>query len=537
MTPARLSVLLVFGDEWGAYSGPLRNLVRLLAPRHDVRALCFDNGEFRVDGLPSPPFEIIRVPHRLAVNAWRDPGGTGRPHLVARLVRRALNRNLRHHERIDLYTALKIDRLVRRLAGRAADRVIAFDTVAALACSLVFDRFTFWSIECHELPLYHLIPEGRIGLFVIQSAERHRRIFGSVPHEVLYIPDSHVFEGETDRSPMRTARRLVFFGNFSHATRFFCPFLRLLPEYTLTITGFGPRADRYCIEEAGADLIAAGRLRFDETYVPLDRIVEYLRGFSIGLVFYDTQRVRNATRRMAIYLDDYLLCPSGKRFTYFAAGLPAVGNRLPGLAAIEEYGAGILVDEDPAPEAIAEAVRKIEHDYDRYVAGAFRAARAYDQRALAAPFIERLEAEPPARARPSGAARDLVRAAGRLAGLARGVRPTERGEIEALARRLEGRPVVAYGVGDLLEFLIRARGLGRLNLVAAADSSPARQGTRVRGLPVIRPERIPDFARDVVVTSFEHEAEIAATVRRLHGDAVAVHSLYPGVPLKGESRL
>ena len=51
--------------------------------------------------------------------------------------------------------------------------------------------------------------------------------------------------------------------------------------------------------------------------------------------------------------------PSGKMFTYLASGVPVICNNLPGLRVVEEFGAGVLI-EDLDAGSIRSAIQKIE---------------------------------------------------------------------------------------------------------------------------------------------------------------------------------
>jgi glycosyltransferase involved in cell wall biosynthesis len=79
----------------------------------------------------------------------------------------------------------------------------------------------------------------------------------------------------------------------------------------------------------------------------------------IGLVSYDTNILNNA------------YCAPNKIYEYTAYGKPIIGNNIPGLKVLENYKAGILVDENDE-NSILSALSRLEESYMTYSNGALK---------------------------------------------------------------------------------------------------------------------------------------------------------------------
>ena len=130
------------------------------------------------------------------------------------------------------------------------------------------------------------------------------------------------------------------------------------------------------------ELLGEERLKIDTNYLEMDALVEFLKAFRIGFCFYDT--------RFDFYdRFNYHTAPSGKMFTYFASGVPVICNNLPGLRVVEEFGAGVLI-EDLDAGSILSAIQKIEANYDYYAQNCLKAAAHFSFEESLQPFIDEL---------------------------------------------------------------------------------------------------------------------------------------------------
>ncbi len=516
-------ILVLFADEWAAYSPTLQNLVTVLNRdgRFEARALCVDGGQFSYEGLPDPPYERFRVPtpeeaDQSANSAWS---------IDARL-RNWINARLFPHQAIDTYTVAKARRLAKSLIGRAPDHVIAIDPVAMLLAAALFEDVTFLSLEVRNTLLLDWISPASFASVIIQNDERYRMLFPRDEHRVFHIQNSHIFAGRVPRAP---CRKLVYFGNIAetHGLWVYPDVLDHLPGWTLTLKGIVSPAARAILHERWERHLASGRLIVDEEHIPQDQVIEWLRGFGVGLCFYDIERLaRTVTRSTQHLVEHFRNVPSGKLFNYYAAGVPVVANDLPGLRSVADHGAGLLAS--PDPRVLAEAVLSIEGAYGRYVDGCYAAAEAYDFARMAAPYADWLAARPrlPESSPRQLSLRQALRLSGFVRALARGLRSPVPERLARIAENLGDRPLVIYGAGEHTEWLLREHDLGRLAIVAYADGDARKHGSRFHERPVIAPEEIRDHAADVFVSSFAHEHAIAAKLTDLFGDAIRIHRLY-----------
>lgn len=515
-------ILIVFVDEWAAYSPTLQNLVTVLDRdgRFEVTALYGDNGRYSVHGLDPRLYERVALPspeeaEKRARSPWSMAG-----HL-----KRRLNSRLFPHEHVSAYTMEKLRVFAKKLVGRTPDHVIAIDPVAMTLCAALFDSVTFLSLEVLNEIFLRWIEPSRFHGVVIQNPERYALVFPQGGHRTFWIQNSHLFEG---RSPREFNRSIVYFGNIAptHGMEIMVDAMRALPEFTLTMKGILTPAMRARLEGLAGDLLASGRIMIEDGHIEQSDTAAWLRKFGLGFCFYDIAMLRRSVlRRDARLVDHYLNCPSGKLFNYYAAGLPVVGSEIPGLASVSEHTAGILLG-DCSASAVAESVRRIAADYERFVKGSFAAAEANDFATLARPFADALAAvvkEAPGSA--ATAFHHSIRLASFLKTFDERVRSPVPAIMGALRRRIESRPLVVYGAGLHTEWLMK-EGLGDFSIAALADSDSKKWGSRFLGYEIVSPERIADFAEDVLISSYEHEAVIAKTVRELFGDRVRIHRFY-----------
>ena len=138
------------------------------------------------------------------------------------------------------------------------------------------------------------------------------------------------------------------------------------------------------INETYAHLIAAKRIRIDQDYLSASSFLDYLSHFRFGFCFYSWEII-NASF-------NYATAPSGKLFMTLAAGVPVIACNIPAFKFVEEYGAGILID-DYKPETIYNAMKKIEENYDQHHLACYEAARYFSFDKRVAPYIHYLVTE------------------------------------------------------------------------------------------------------------------------------------------------
>src|SRR5207244_12027416 len=95
------------------------------------------------------------------------------------------------------------------------------------------------------------------------------------------------------------------------------------------------------------------------------------------------------TRLECIDRHNFHTVPSCKIVTYLASGVPVSCNNLPGLRVVEEFGAGVLI-EDLDAASILSAIQKIEANYDYYAQNCLKAAAHFSFEESLQPFIDEL---------------------------------------------------------------------------------------------------------------------------------------------------
>ena len=352
MNPSPRRLLIVFPDEWLAYSPTVLNLADSLSSDFEVSIVAVHTDRFQAD----PDLASARV---IAVR------------FSARAV--AILKRLRMFR---VAKAWRLMRTVSRCAARHGyEQVVGVDAVGAWAAGRVFPRVHLLSLEIERGFFFRALRQDRIASVTIQSVERLDFLYPEgTPAPVFLVQNAPDLSRSARPGPRTFRPRVVLLGNAlpGHGVFRCIDALRepAAADYALTIKGIVPPAVRATIESGHRDLLESGRLVLDETYVPQQLLTEYLSRFSIGLCFYDLG---------LIAADDfnYVSCPSGKLFNYYAAGVPVVGSDILGLASVRAFDTGVLLGE-PAPGDIAEGFATIRDEYARFVENCAVAADHFD---------------------------------------------------------------------------------------------------------------------------------------------------------------
>lgn len=344
-------LLLVFPDEWIAYSPTVLNLVDVVQDDFEVSTLAVEAGRFHAD------FEL--------------PGCL----IFVRFTPRAA----RLLKRVRLYRAAKAWKLLRAVsrcaASAAYDEVIGVDALGAWVASQVFDHVHLLSLEAVRGVYFRALRPDRLASVTIQTIDRLCFLYPQgAPAPVFLVQNAPKFATPSPPGTKVFRPRVVMFGNAlpSHGVYQCIGALRepAGAGFELTIKGIIPDEVRRSIERAHGDLVSSGRLVLDTTYVSQKLLQDYLRQFSIGLCFYDFELI-------AANDFNYVSCPSGKLFNYYAAGVPVVGSDILGLASVRVYDTGVLLGV-PSSAAIASSFTKIRSDHAKFVENCYRAAHHFD---------------------------------------------------------------------------------------------------------------------------------------------------------------
>ena len=352
-------VVILFPDDWAAYSPTLLRMTHSLAKSLAVRSYVLDTG--RIDNSVLDP----RYFHRIRV-----------PTLLAKTLRKS-----------GLYRAFRILFLWLRArrAITANTKIIAVDTDGAVAARLIGRPFHLLSLEIGGHRILRWLAAKHALSIVIQSKERLHYEFGiriAADRPVFYIQNApEVVRAPDVRHPNQSTPRLVYLGHLLplHGLLIMLNLARSWPQATLTLAGLQNPSGMAFINSHAKDLIDAGRVNLKPNYIPEAQLPDFLSEFDLGLCFYE---IDSSHRNF-----NYISSPAGKMFNYFSAGVPVIASNLIGLNPVSLHKAGIQVDSHDA-ETIKAACHQVLGDYESYSQGASEAAVHYDFRRAMAPFSE-----------------------------------------------------------------------------------------------------------------------------------------------------
>jgi glycosyltransferase involved in cell wall biosynthesis len=358
-------VLIIFPDEWVAYSPTILNLVDVLALSFSVKVIAVDNGRLN-EKLDKSFFHLIRIP----------PFFSALPGILLTILRKT-----------NLYGFLKFCLLYKCVKKERADVVIGVDSIGLYTAMKVYGKCHFLSLEITKDIFFRLSDTRSIESVIIQAKERLDYLFPDFTGEVFYIPNSPVFE-DVDYKAKKGDDGLfhiVFFGNAlpSHGIYSSVEAVSKSDNISMVVKAIMPAKVKYNLQKKYASLLSTDRLVLDDSYLKQGEVVEYLRQFDAGFCFYKFNLIRRRDF-------NYISCPSGKMFNYFAAGLPVIGTDILGLKPVKEFGAGILI-KDLASEDIIEAVEHVRENHPAMHVNCIAAAKHYDFHKRSKGFVQFIE--------------------------------------------------------------------------------------------------------------------------------------------------
>ncbi|HTL10411.1 MAG TPA: hypothetical protein VL307_19185 [Chitinophagaceae bacterium] len=262
-----------------------------------------------------------------------------------------------------------------------ADIIIATDFPALYIAQQLYGSVHFLSLEIENNtnPIHRKIDRSRVKSVLIQSQERYDYLFPNVKLPTFYLQNAPVFNEAAITHYNR--KDFIWSGAMDRRMAILdcLNFFRAFPENRLVIKGSAERKVIARIREEYADLLADGIIKIDQDYLPVSSFLDYLSHFRFGFAFYSWEVVNNNF--------NYATAPSGKLFMNMAAGVPVIAVNIPGFKLVEEFHAGVLIN-DFSPATIHTAMQKIEADYEQYQAGCYNAARHFSFDKRVAPYIE-----------------------------------------------------------------------------------------------------------------------------------------------------
>jgi glycosyltransferase involved in cell wall biosynthesis len=280
------------------------------------------------------------------------------------------------------YQKLQVAYLKKKVRKLKADIVIAVDIAALYICQNYFHDIHFLSLEIyHDDPLMKKIKVENINSVFIQNLPRFEFLFGTTPVRKFLIQNAPTFKESYITDYERSG--LVWAGSIvkRFAVLDCIDFIREHREYNITLKGGAEPKTLKHIQKKYQDSILDGQIKIDQSYLITDDFIDYLSHFRIGFCFYSWELIKSSI--------NYQTAPSGKLFMCMAAGVPVIASKILGFQFIQDYNAGVLV-EDYRPETIKQAILTIESDYQNYRAACYRVARDVSFHESVQPYLRYL---------------------------------------------------------------------------------------------------------------------------------------------------
>lgn len=363
-------ILIIFPNEWLAYTPTILNLVKNFADTFDVTVIAIDDGNYKNDEIPDDAIKFIKInPLLLKLNTF-----TGK--LLGSL---------------KLYQLTKLGAIfLAALPYKGkVDEVIAADSAGLWVGQKIFGQCHFLSLELFRDTLFKKCDLSKIKSVIIQTQERYDYLFGKQYIKTFLLQNAPSYSSNESikraEKPVAQAKKAIFLGNANQRNgAYFCiEAIRELKDITLTIKGTISSEDRKRIEFLYGDLLANEKVIIDDRYVKQDEILEYLSEYHVGFCFYDLTCTDEITRF------NFISVPSGKLFNYYAAGVPVIGSDLPGLSSVRDFETGVLLT-DLSTENIVKALKYIDFNHSKIRENCFKAAAHFDFNSAVEPLKKHL---------------------------------------------------------------------------------------------------------------------------------------------------
>ncbi|HSC55378.1 MAG TPA: hypothetical protein VLC98_17220 [Phnomibacter sp.] len=361
-------IAILFPDPHLPYSPTVLNLQKELAKYYSTDIIAFHHKHF---GKVNEPFvNYVPLPFLLlkvygAINKISLTAGRDVLSYIMRLTARSFFRRNNHYDHIIAVDPLSVWML----------KDMGLRNVHLLSLELTYNTNDFIS----------KINLASLQSIIIQSKERLQALAPTFKGNVFFIQNAPSFDVSQVKKTKPEKTELIVsgtaidhFGLYSYLN-----FIDTYPQYRLTIKGKLIEKEKPKIEKEYGHLLAENRVVINQDYLSDKDLITKIGEYRIGFCFYDFsfKEIDNI---------NYKTAPSGKMFTYFVAGVPVIGNNVPGLFPIRDFSAGQLIDTLEAEE-IKKAIDKIELEYDKYVEGCYKAAAYYNFNEAVKPFIEFLK--------------------------------------------------------------------------------------------------------------------------------------------------
>jgi glycosyltransferase involved in cell wall biosynthesis len=359
----RPSILILFPDDWAAYSPTLTRLTSQLKEFFAVRVHALDTGRADNSSLDLCVYRRVHL-HPLFARILRKTG-------LYRLVRTLM---LAHSARDD---------------AKHSTHVIAVDADGAVVARILRKQFHLLSLEIGWHPVMRRIVSKHALSIVIQSRTRlefqfETRKIAAIPTFIVQNSPSLSMDQKEhvlSRSVDVERPRFVYLGHAIplHGLRPMLDLISAWPGATLTLQGIQPERSLRLIKEYYGHLLDSGAISFSTSYLSEAELGLFLAKFDIGLCLYELDRKHT-------HDFNYLSSPAGKMFNYFSSALPVIASNQIGLNPVSDYNAGIQVPNNSAAE-LRSAASMILANHEHYRKGCIEAAIHYDFRISVNHFV------------------------------------------------------------------------------------------------------------------------------------------------------
>jgi glycosyltransferase involved in cell wall biosynthesis len=353
-------VLIVSSDDYILYQPTILNLYDFLQKDFDVTVISFE------PNFLGKKKDTKRQVIYLACPEWKRKAARIVDLFTNALLKRIDKYLFRFKYRSQLVRGLKCNILTRALREVGPSHIIAVDVMPLYAALQVHAHCHFLSLEILPYDSYlRKIDKDKIQAVIIQNKSRYDYLFKGKDLPTFYIQNApfckDIYVNHAERRDLLWAGSIV-----KEFDVFKClDFVKAYPEYHLVLKGAANEKTRQQLMADYKDLLQSGHVVINEEYLSAENFISFLSQFAIGFCFYSWDLIRNNF--------NYQSAPSGKLFMYLAAGVPVIACNIPAFKFVEEYEAGILID-DYEPATIYQAIKTIERDYNKYHLNSYKAA-------------------------------------------------------------------------------------------------------------------------------------------------------------------
>lgn len=353
-------LLIIFPNEWLAYTPTVLNLVDKLADSFNVRVVAIDDGSYKSSELIGEEFDFIKV-NSIIIKL------TG---LINKVLGNA-----------KFYQLVKLTLLFNKIRNYKADEVIAVDSMGLFLSQAIFKKCHFLSLEPYKDIYFRFCKTEQIKSVIAQTQERYDYLFENLSLKTFIIQNAPCFKTKNRTYQEPQCRKAIYFGNANPRNGVYLCIeaIQNIKDMSLTIKGTISKEVREVIETRYSELIQSSKIVIDSSYVKQEDVINYLSKFYVGFCFYDLNYTDETTSF------NFISVPSGKLFNYYAAGVPVIGSDLLGLKSVKDFQVGILL-KNISTENIALAMESIASQHKRFSENCLAAAAYFDFDTAVEPF-------------------------------------------------------------------------------------------------------------------------------------------------------